>query len=127
MIDIDETSGLPRLPEGYFWRVGEYYVEVREWKPDTNWELERDYQRSYNYSGRVETREVIVRPGSPFRREKKRKEFRVTNRSVEAYTIYPPDPVTRENVASLCEKALQEWTERENRKKIYGDYPPKKL
>jgi len=37
MTEIDNATGLPELPDGYFWSLGKYNVTIRKKLPDTEW------------------------------------------------------------------------------------------
>lgn len=141
---IDNETGLPELPEGYFWRVNRDSVEIRENLADTNWTTRTTYIFSAygSENPRRETREVVrevttLREVGFFRprfipevRYKTEHEERYTNRSngiVKAWTdkteIEEHYPVTKKNILSLCERALETFEARN----LLGDYPPKKL
>lgn len=141
---IDKKTGLPELPEGYFWRINPFSVEIHIELDDTEW-AEYDpfwsnynpesFRYQYDYREVVKTREVR----KWFRtktEEYTARERREVNRSylevsVMSDILFPefdrPFPsratILPEDVLPLCEKALREW----EAKKLYGDYPPKKF
>lgn len=60
-MNIDETTGLPELPEGYFWRVNRQSVEIRKTLPNTEWRRAEGWGfsfESYYTEGKRETRTV---------------------------------------------------------------------
>lgn len=185
---IDNETGLPELPEGYFWRVNRESVEIRKSLPDTQWAERNPYDFDLgfytNEKGRRESRQIDVTR----KREKTVRKWirnttvteelvdrvyqhRYVERSDEvvsaqterngettripgshhsaeyrsryggyyysymgqelvrpAYTepdtlIEHRHPVTKENILSVCERALEKF----NALNLLGDYPPKKL
>lgn len=184
-MNIDEATGLPELPEGYFWRVRADHVQIRLSLPDSEWRPRDEYGFFMSWigpdEGKRETREVEVqvtrsrkgRWGATVSEEvtEVRYEQRYVNQSEEVvraqtekngettrkpgqyraaeyrsryggyYGYYQgrelvspgytePDtiiehrhPVTRENILSVCERALVKF----EAMNLRGDYPPKSL
>ena len=108
--DVDETTSLPRVPEGYFWRVGfggiyddpiiTLYRKSRLWKSVINWR-------------RLDSVESLMRE------------------TPEDY----PNPITEEDVvyqAAWFIVAQQRERQKERQKyarysALTGDYPPRQL
>lgn len=137
--EIDDATGLPKLPEDHFWSVYPNRVVIRKSLPPTEWSKVRR-TGFVDYLGREETRSTSVQPKNLFKKEKVEKEYRLVNRYEEvAHMVSDPtgeviqhrngfeevlrEPVTKENLLALCEKATDKW----EAQKIYGDYPPKKF
>lgn len=115
---IDETTGFPELPEGYFWRVEPWYshlhgddpyvVEVSLRKKSTrrNWRFKTI---DYDYEvGRLNIRwERLVEQDARERRAYIRR-------------------VAEEVYEGVHWKLINDY-ERPDIESLYGDYPPKKL
>lgn len=151
-IDIDETTGLPRLPDGYFWRVrkegysqysfawavggwiGQVSIyakdEAQQW---SDWSDRitkyRDGNRDYEYREiPAEKKKLFAsRTRSLVRQERSRFSERevLVHSSTEATD--DNNPVSAKNILARCEEVIDAWNESIERKKIYGDYPPKRL
>lgn len=150
-IKTDQTTGLPKLPEDHFWRIGpnrmwnsSLHGGVQIWKKvegpwrdiyyDYGWggpSLDRlmyDYE-TRDYERLVEGKRFLGIPISPPRVRQVRQARRVAelvfNESFDSIES-PPQP-NPENVVSLAVKVLLKWEAEIAREKMYGDYPPKKL
>ena len=128
MIRIDPQTGLPRLPDGYFWRVDTSGVQIRKIFV-TPWSSYRRHETNYDMPWtvyKVETREVDTFRYGFFGRKIPYK--RVEYRHVGSYmvefksVIIEPDSILEE-----CQQLLEYWEQTEKRRALYGDYPPKKL
>lgn len=146
--EIDEITGLPRLPEGQYWRIEKNHIRIMGEPQWTDWTTTAG---AYRYSLEVEER---LRP----RDKSKWWEQRMSLKSPKKLTEYrylldteltgqkfgewdcewsygsmliKPDPVTRENVVERCQALLEREAAEELKKAqdeaFYGDYPPKKL
>lgn len=187
-MNIDTATGLPELPEGYFWRINQEDVQIRRRLPDSSWQ--KRYYGRFGYldlldpdEERLEFREIDAEVtksrqiGHWFWKKTvyeevpaKTEQFRFVERSKKIvsaqtekngettrkpgkshtaeyrtrYSYYgyyagrdmvspsytDPDtiiehrhPVTKKNVLSICEKALEKFYALD----LLGDYPPKKL
>lgn len=136
----DPNTGLPALPEGYFWRIASEGVQIRKSLPDTKWE---SYDPGYPYYGEpliegdYETRtvedsvsQVVPRPwwnlfGTDrlVTREIKSRQGRFVNRSSAELTYRPDTAITHDNVESVVAEAYKRF----EALSLFGDYPPKKL
>lgn len=133
--EIDDATGLPALPEGFFWRVNEVSVEIRKRLPDSEWGPIyahwggwSTYQPSGTGESEERTKEVTVYKKRFLRKPLKtlelEYEYREINRSEVVEKIATLDPrITRENLLDLCREAVEAMEAR----KLYGDYPPKTL
>lgn len=137
MTTIDEATGLPALPEGMFWRIGEHCIRIMYEGVWTDWSKD-DWLRGTFEEEPV--REVETYSGVLFIRKKVEKEFRRRSPylvSLKRYgeftgkypfrTLEKPDPVTPENVVERCQEVLAAYNEKVEREALYGDYPPKKF
>lgn len=154
---IDESTGLPELPEGYFWRVKRDRVEIRQSLPDSEWEPFRGmlhWGDSNRTPGcRTETRTVTKTleeaTGRGMWRNRVRsreyevEEVRYVGRSAEIVAHGTPktgpqmyrgdDGVlyTQPQMETITRSNLLVQCEGAMEKfealKLYGDYPPKKL
>lgn len=118
MTDIDVETGLPKLPDGYFWRIAPWYsaldssapyviqVELRNRSRRRNWRLKMidcDYE-----VGRLNIRwSTMVNGFESDRRELIRE--------------------VAEKVYSQVRYRLNQEAEVADIESLYGDYPPKKL
>lgn len=121
MSDIDVATGLPQLPEGYWWQVGRvadeegmYHVTVSivtkhkyvSWRPKRLWIFELGSKR-YEYEQISTVRVGIVRDA--------------TRKLMDQLQVTPSDILlTAQEVLSTWEKSLEV-------EKLLGDYPPNKL
>lgn len=155
-INIDPTTGLPELPEGYFWRISEHRIEIiRILQEEGEWsEWERIKPKGRRWSTKSVAFEFELRPHPILRLLLPRGYQRARRNLVESCVAWErygegwlemtwewgaagpdePDPVTPENVIERCQAVLAGWekrkteeAEREARQSLYGDYPPKKL
>lgn len=124
MSEIDEATGLPVLPDGYFWRVRDYTVEIRRNLPPGPWYRESYYGEPQT-SGDFEKRVRTVGRRWP-RKPLIEVESRVVNRS-EAVWAVAGEVVTRDNLLSLARSALADWEDALAREALLGDYPPKRF
>lgn len=144
MITLDETTGLPQLPEGQFWRVRSansdnpnlavvmlmatqtVHGTVRKWwwnVPTTTvtekW-LESAYVREwYKENGAVAWEENNVPADVPTNFDK-------TTRMDGLYSYYDVS-VTKETILRTAIKILEKRAEQAEKTKFFGDYPPKSL
>lgn len=135
---IDQNTGLPQLPEGYFWRVEEHTITIfadavwGEWRENVRgWyqgsktaelRVRKERRRGFLF-GSVKVNEVRIKHTQRMHL-KTYGEWEFSEgkmRNTEA------DPVTPGNVVERCQEVLLEWEADKSRKAIYGDYPPKKL
>ena len=144
MSEIDETTGLPKLPEGHFWRVEPNALlimqnrEAGEW---TGWAYGHGTTYRFDSSHDLETRDrsekqglrrVLV-PEYRVRRAKgplalfaKRfgtwKEWGDGNRR-----FVENDPVTPANLLERALETLADWEATKAANALLGDYPPKRF
>lgn len=145
MTNIDETTGLPKLPEDHFWRIEENRIQIMESGEWTEWGAPEPY---YYEPDEKESREVIetvsigvgrrvrIPNGNPPKEEhrylthiskySKRYGKWGYKLSIGEYLL-DGNPVTPDNILERCTEVLQEWEDEKKRKELYGDYPPKKL
>lgn len=155
VIDIDPDTGLPRLPEGYFYRVSEYEVSIMEDRGPGPWMS--SMPSWYEHSGEVESRQVMGEMNDwhrpwymfGFRRHYKyevpRTQYRST-RETMMVARYSEDVITgdhlplrsagegghwvevnKDNLISMAEVARLRWESAKEVSKLIGDYPPKKF
>lgn len=136
-MNIDPKTGLPEVPEGYFWRVtksGFEWSEYREPHPLLTVDLrKRDPKRWYHrsepshsvqsvnlsiYTDKMYTRDGFYYP-EPKWRDHSDEDYQniIRNAAVKLY---------ERNQVSLEQAAIRERT-RAAVAKIVGDYPPKKI
>lgn len=149
MTNLDLETGLPELPEDHFFRVSQDVVKIIQRTPDTPWMDERVFSSTH---GKVESR-VIDREVGSFWGPKIVQV--VQKREVERILVVFVTPNTREHVmaavgdpkskhytpehrfpASFKDEAevlataiaaVEGWEEQKFRRRLIGDYPPKKL
>lgn len=124
-MNIDTATGLPELPEGYFWRINPWYVEIRKNEPDTIdpelsvrtwWGGKKILRKEQVISGN--TRRVCI--GALARNP----DHPAPSPGVWGMVdIVNAVPVTKKNVLEMAERAMAEY----DRLDLFGDYPPKKL
>lgn len=154
--EIDPNTGLPKLPEGLYWRVQEFYISIVREDTWDDWALnERCQCEDISYDGpqcgprmdgwswffREPRRDEVGRealgpearyvtaPGGGYKHEVRRGYSETV--AVNTYTTLLVGETTRDNVIERCEslldKYLREAEIQEMKDKLYGDYPPKKL
>lgn len=140
-IKIDPNTGLPELPEGYFFRVTSWDVQIRKTYPDTKWLTSdpRGNWDSYRVYSDKETRTVARgieeskrtwRGRQKVTRTRNVKEFRFVNRSKLVYSARPTEEdgeITKKNLLELATNAYIKYAEMKENESIRGDYPPKKF
>ena len=143
-ITIDETTGLPELPEGQFWRVGPTRHDnlamlqlmektlvttttkrrrvVTEVVSDGEKELVSRYiQEFYKENGLTEWKEEDTPPSAiP---ENFKKGGGRQGRPIH----YRDTSVTKESILRTAIKIMEKIAEENERATLYGDYPPKSL
>jgi len=151
-IDIDETTGLPRLPEDHFWRIRErgYHSYPESWG-DQGWvgqvsvyategpgiwsEWRNKVTKGQDYNTDYEYREVVTRKSilSTFRVKNTIKQERSRPSGRDRFVFSSAEwqdernTVSAKNLVNRCQEVLHAWNESIERNKIYGDYPPKRL
>lgn len=154
MRKIDDATGLPELPEGYFWRVEKQSVSIMEKRPDTEWYA--TYSPSPHIEPGREYRDAVSTVTRkawglfPVTRTVVSKETRIVNRSQavvtqkteetgEKYTvrgtirydnIRMPDQEFKLHKDLTREDLIplcEKALEKFDNRKLLGDYPPKKL
>lgn len=148
MIEIDEATGLPKLPEDHFWRIGDSVIYIMRNIPAGEWGewSGNDYSKLY-----LKTESEAREAGKPRRLlwgdvEPPRMEYRWrwAAKAVEVYTKYygewqmdwirlqllEPDPITKSNILERTTEVLEAWNTETaleaEQLEIQGDYPPKK-
>lgn len=111
-MNIDVKTGLPELPEGYYW-------EIREG-------IYRPYDIIYNYTLRPLEISICMR----YKRWLGTKVIRVTSALMmggkDMRDHYVEDPTT-ENILRYAEKVLTKFEWVCDKQSAIGEYPPKKL
>lgn len=145
MITLDETTGLPQLPEGQFWRVRSAHYDssdlamvvlmakhtmrgtVRKWwgwnvpttTVDEKW-LESAYVREwYEKDGKTAWEKNNVPADVPTN-------FNKTTR-MDGLSAYYDISVTKETILRTAIKIIEKRAEQAEKTKFFGDYPPKSL
>ena len=134
MTTIDEATGLPALPEGMFWRIGEHCIRIMSRGEWTKWS---DTKGFGCYWGDYDERKTVKCRGVIFIRKEEVTEYRfrelasvhgkVFGNRDEYGALIEEDPVTPENVVERCQEVLAAYNEKVEREALYGDYPPKKF
>lgn len=138
---LDSTTGLPKLEEGFVWRIERYNVEVLNPPKWTAWGIYPFHVGDSVWVGgpadhvfEKENRTRAITSGKGLKqvtRDVEEYRFRVssTHRSQET-----SEEVTKENMVEICWDLMDRWAESEkkrrayeDRKSIYGLYPPNSL
>lgn len=151
---IDNNTGLPELPEGYFWRIAKSSVSIQKKLPDTEWRL-RGWSdvlsRGVEYRERPEEKTVKAFGIFPRKETVITYEVRYVNRSEEVVSvdtelsgeIFPskeqalefarrgasiPNPVELRKDITRADvlPMCEKALEKWDVRKILGDYPPMK-
>lgn len=143
MTTIDETTGLPELPEGQFWRVekaernhGGLFVEYR--MPPFQLSIYRRFKQT-----RKVPKEVRWLPGIVWgtRETETIEEQRMNSQSIFIMESEAPpentegprneprrnDRLTADAILRTAHRIMEERAERERVRNLIGDYPPKSL
>lgn len=124
-INIDESTGLPELPEDHFWRVNPSAIDVYRRLPDTEFEKYQRYLSNDYFATKSERIEEIRKS---FFGLKRTMYVKYVNRSQYVYgASYGEDNVTRANLLERAINIRKEMLEYEENQKIMGEYPPKKF
>jgi hypothetical protein len=110
--EIDPNTGLPLVPEDYFWRV-----------LDKHWEWNAKIPPKVNLMRHVELKHT-------HRGRHWWQPSYVVDESYDqvAYSQRTKDgKLTKETILDAAEEIMQWWADAKARQKLVGDYPPKKL
>lgn len=143
--EIDESTGLPKLPEGYFWRVGESALSIMwrkpvgvwsEWKPVTS--TAAFLSTSYEVENRTREearrwpRKTVMVPEYRTRLSGDDVPVFVTRYgewepAYRGWQCVEADPVTVENLHDRALETFTGWDAKKASDALLGDYPPKKF
>ena len=143
--EIDETTGLPVLPEGHFWRVERNALRIMRSEPASEWSgwasgSGSNYGEYSAWGVEHRTRQEPRRwPRKPVTlieyrtRRAARNVDVVVNRYGEwvwefrAWRCVEPDPITAENLHERALETLVGWRFDQAVDALLGDYPPKRF
>lgn len=119
---IDEETGLPKLPEGYFWRVRHHRETA----------MNSYYGNPYIWEDKTRLQVQLVNAKKHTEVTSERKWFRTveatreTTREVVLFTedAQGTNPIAVRNTAN---RIMNLWIKAKERDALVGDYPPKKL
>lgn len=142
-IVMDEATGLPALPEGYFWRVGYSELSIMRNAAAGNWSdwVSKNAWRYSDYEREGRTIQVGVkrftRRPVMVEQSRYRRPARVVAEFVKRYGEWDedwryscciePDPMTRENLYDRACEVYNNWQQKLAERALVGDYPPKKF
>lgn len=138
-MEIDKNTGLPQLPENFFWSVGPWEIRIKEnvgpgewsdWYSQLSWPIDKtSYEietKNERYSFWRNTK--FIR----FRRKPTTRTVFIATYNEDEYDVdedflESPDkePVTAENLVARCTEIYGVWRKFQEANSIYGDYPPK--
>jgi len=142
MTDIDTETGLPELPEGYYWKVcgflygyrheplDEPYIAIAIYhkyqKPRSQWVPLSAFQRFLDALPFVEIQhreiDVIVDYDDEVYFD------RIVRKGADGnYVFVHPDKLTPEILLEAAQKALDSWNSQKISRSLLGSYPPNKL
>lgn len=135
--EIDETTGLPKLPRNHYWEVTEHSIYIKELGDWTEWEEVPQSYFAHRPAYEVEFRTISKTTYFFFKKNISQRRIKVfsvvhfKNFGTWDYstrdTLVKADPVTRKNLLERTTLMYLEWQEILESKKIYGNYPPNKL
>ena len=152
-MEISELTGLPELPEGYFWRVGESrsdflsvftrpkyaYVAIMHRKTvqktqDKVIHLPFGIEFTWGYETVEEETTETILSFEIVRTEKVLEDFyggpedeKLGVKEVDKVTYLTGDDLTPELILNAARKCFDRWGEIIKSNDLLGDYPPKKL
>lgn len=108
---IDDETGLPELPEGYFWRIAKWNPAITERVSIAIMEIgtKRHWFKTVPWNWEF---------------------YSISCYAVELEQSEDPESFVREIAADVYRVASKKWLgqkQRDRIERIYGDYPPKKL
>lgn len=144
---IDQTTGLPELPDGHAWRIGDSIIEIVKSIPAGEWGKWSEAPAAPPSGHEVEVREVLdIVASERFWGGVNKKQWRSRKRAFEevvfirrygewdyyhGYVLAEPDRITKANIVERTTEVYREWQASVNAKQeqeeIQGLYPPKTI
>lgn len=147
--EIDEATGLPKLPADHFWRISEQTVEIRvqheagEWHDYVGYDslfgpvcpaMFGEFDERFEHDHSTVDVEVAVRkhwwsirPTTETRTKQVCRRRRLAHSRTTLSEVESSGPVTKANVVARCNALLQVAADMAEARKLAGDYPPKHL